>query len=303
MEFRIATRKQAKARIGLTGPSGSGKTWGALLLAAGLGESIAVIDTERSSASLYAGLEGMPEFSALDLAPPYSPERFIEALKAAEKAGFGTVIIDSITHEWSGVGGCLEMNDSLAQAKFRGNTWSAWNETTPRHRKLLDAILAYPGHVIVTMRSKTETTQEERNGKKVVVKLGMKAEQRDGLEFEMTTVLDIVHQGHFAIASKDRTCLFSDQDPQPITVETGRRLREWLESGAAPKADPAADIRRAADLETLQALYAPAAKAAKAAGDRALFDKLTEAKDERKAELLDAERGDYGSDEPHAEAA
>ncbi len=303
MEFKIAQRKQAKARIGLTGPSGSGKTWGALLIAAGLGESIAVIDTERSSASLYAGLEGMPEFSALDLAPPYAPERFIDALNAAAKAGFGTIIIDSITHEWSGVGGCLEINDSLAQAKFRGNTWSAWNETTPRHRKLLDAILAYPGHVIVTMRSKTETAQEEKNGRKAVVKLGMKAEQREGFEYELTTVLDIVHAGHFALASKDRTGLFSDQDPQPITLDTGKRVRAWLAGGAELKPEPPKtrafdldaaleDIHEAPDLAELRTRFVRGFKAATAANDTEALALLEHAKDERKTELT-----------PHQEAA
>lgn len=230
MQFQKAQRKKAKLRLGITGPSGSGKTWGALKIASGLGGSIAVIDTERGSASLYAHLT---DFDVLELNPNYTPERFIEALRAAETAGYETVIIDSITHEWSGVGGCLELVDQIAAAKYRGNSWSAWNEMTPRHRALLDAILRSPCHIIVTMRSKTETTQTEENGKKKVVKLGMKAEQRDGFEYEMTTVLDLTHDQHYALASKDRTGLFSG-DPKPITADTGAMLREWLESGAEP---------------------------------------------------------------------
>lgn len=230
MEFTKAVRKQAKLRLALTGPSGSGKTWGALEIAKGLGGKIAVIDTEKGSASLYSD---RCDFDVLDLQPPYSPERYIEAIKAAEKAGYDVIVIDSTTHEWSGTGGCLELNEKTAQAKFRGNTWSAWNETTPRHRSFIDAMLQSSAHIIATGRSKTETAQTEEGGRKKVVKLGMKTEQRDGFEYEFTVVLDITHDGHFAVASKDRTRLFSG-DPKPISEATGQALRQWLETGAAP---------------------------------------------------------------------
>lgn len=238
MKFQKAVRKQAKLRLALTGPSGSGKTYSALLLAKGIGGSVAVIDTERSSASLY---DHLVPFDTLDLAPPYSPERFMEAVKAAEQSGYSTLIIDSITHEWSGIGGCLELVDDIAKAKYKGNSWSAWNDITPRHRAFLDCLMQSPLHIIATMRSKTETAQVEENGRKKVVKLGMKAEQRDGAEYEFTIVLDIVHEGHYATASKDRTGLFSG-DPKPISPETGKMLADWLNSGAelkpeSPKSD------------------------------------------------------------------
>ena len=236
-QFVKATRKKAKLRLALQGPSGSGKTYGALLVAKGLGGKIAVIDTERGSASLYSNLV---DFDVLELDPPYTPERFIEAMRAAVQAGYETLIIDSVTHEWNGVGGCLEMVDDVARARFKGNTWSAWNDITPRHRAFIDAMLRCPMHVIATMRSKTETAQTEGpNGKKQIVKLGMKAEQRDGFEFEFTTVLDIVHDGHYAVPSKDRTRLFADRDPLPLSPETGKMLLEWLESGAEPTPEPA----------------------------------------------------------------
>lgn len=228
MSFKKAVRKQARLRLALTGPSGAGKTLGALMIAMGLGGRIAVVDTEKGSASLYSD---RAEFDVMELEAPYAPERFINAIAEAERAGYDTLIIDSLTHEWSGVGGCLEINDALAKAKYKGNTWSAWNDTTPRHRAMLDAILSSRLHIIVTLRSKTETSQIEESGRKKVVKLGMKAEQRDGFEYEMTTVLDIVHEGHYAVASKDRTGLFSGHDPQRITADTGRTLLAWLESG------------------------------------------------------------------------
>lgn len=230
MEFQKAQRRKAKLRLAITGPSGSGKTWGALILGKGLGGRMAVIDTERGSASLYTHLA---DFDVLELAPPYTPERFIEAVRAAERAGYDVLIIDSASHEWNGVGGCLELVDQVASAKFKGNSWSAWNEITPRHRAFLDALLRADMHVIATMRSKTETAQTEENGRKKVVKLGMKSEQRDGVEYEFTTVLDLSHEGHFAVASKDRTGVFRG-DPRPLSEETAQELLAWLESGAEP---------------------------------------------------------------------
>lgn len=231
MKFEKAMRKKAKLRLALTGPSGSGKTYSALLVAKGIGGKIAFIDTEKGSASLYSDVA---EFDVLELDPPFSPERFIEAIRSAEDAGYDSLVIDSITHEWGGVGGCLELVDTIAKAKYRGNSWSAWSEINPRHRLFLDAILRSPMHIIATMRSKTETAQVEENGRKKVAKLGMKSEQRDGVEYEFTTVLDIAHETHHAIASKDRTKLFSNSDPVILSEETGKQLLNWLESGVNP---------------------------------------------------------------------
>lgn len=236
MAFVKATKKKSKLRLALTGPSGSGKTWGALQIAKGLGGKIACIDTEKGSASLY---EHIVPFDVMELSAPYTPERYIEAIKEADKAGYDVLIIDSTSHEWSGPGGCLEMIDDIARAKFRGNTWSAWSELTPRHRAFIDTILQSNMHIICTGRSKTETAQSDgANGKKQVIKLGMKTEQRDDFEYEFTLVLALNHDGHFAMASKDRTSLFSG-DPKPITEATGKMLLNWLDSGAeAPPPPP-----------------------------------------------------------------
>ena len=102
--FKKAERKRAKLRLALSGPSGSGKTYGALQIAKGLGGKIAVLDTERGSASLYSDTV---DFDVVELGPPYEPERFIEVMDAAAKAGYEVLIIDSITHEWKGAGGIL----------------------------------------------------------------------------------------------------------------------------------------------------------------------------------------------------
>lgn len=230
--FKKAQRKQAKLRLLLAGPAGSGKTMSALLLAKGLGGRIAVIDTERGSASLYSDVV---DFDTLEFNPPYSPERFIQALAGAAKGGYDVVIMDSTTPEWGGSGGCLEINEAIAQAKYRGNTWSAWNETTPRHRAFIDAINQAPLHVIATCRTKTETVQGDD---KKIKKLGMKYEQREGFEYEFSVALDLEHSGHYAVATKDRTRLFVG-DPFVISPDTGIKLAAWLNSGAELAPEPA----------------------------------------------------------------
>lgn len=295
MAFTKAVRKKARLRLAVQGPSGSGKTWGALKIAQGLGGKIAVIDTEKGSASIYSN---WADFDVLELDPPYTPEAFIKAMQEAEHAGYDVLIIDSATHEWSGLGGCLELVDEIARARYKGNSWSAWNDVTPRHRAFMDAITRSPMHVIVTMRSKTETAQVEENGRKKVVKLGMKAEQRDGSEYEFSLVLDIVHDGHYAQASKDRTGLFVDKDPRVIDESVGRDLLAWLESGvesaakttvdgvtAGELADWTASIESAATLEDLKGIYGNAVILARQRNDKLSFDALTAAKNARKAAL------------------
>lgn len=283
--FKKAERKQAKLRLALAGPSGSGKTYSALLIAKGLGGRVAVIDTEHGSASLYADVA---EFDTLELGAPYTPERYVDAITAAEQAGYDVLIIDSYSHEWTGSGGCLEANEQLAHQKFRGNTWAAWNETTPRHRRLTDKILTSSLHVICTMRSKTETVQGE--GKKIL-KLGMKSEQRDGTDYEFTVVLDLTHDSHTALASKDRTKLF--EAPELVSEDTGKRLLNWLVSGVNPEqrarellVDAIADIAGAKDMQALHSAF-NAAKAI-AIGFDDLVASVVSAKDKRKAELSQA---------------
>lgn len=244
--FQKAERKQSKLRLAISGPTGSGKTKAALRIATGIGGRIAVLDTENGSASLYADEF---DFDVINLRAPYAPERFTDVIKAAEANGFTTLIIDSATHEWSGVGGCLELVDKLAATTHKGNAWSAWNEVTPRHRNFIDSMLQSNIHIIVTLRSKMDTAQEvDSKGKKRVVTLGLKAEQRDGIEYEFTVVLDLLHDCHYALAKKDRTELFAGKDPDVITPETGKMLLNWLNSG---KADATLTKQQAAELDAL----------------------------------------------------
>lgn len=237
MMFKKAERKAAKLRAAICGTAGSGKTYSALLLARGLaGESgkIAVIDTERGSASLYSDIA---DFDVAELSPPYHPKRYRELISAAARE-YDVLIIDSLSHAWAGDGGVLGMHDdAVALKKYGGNSYMAWRDVTPEHNALVDAILAAPCHVISTIRSKTAyEMQEDEKGKKTPVKIGLAPIQRDGMEYEFTLVLDVSVEKHIATASKDRTRLW-DGRHEVISRQCGVELREWLGSGAKHSLD------------------------------------------------------------------
>ena len=242
IQLRKAERSQAKLRIGLMGVSGSGKTYSALLLAKGLcGDwgKIALIDTENGRGDLYSDLGA---YSIITLEAPFSPERYIEAIEACENAGMEVIVIDSTSHEWDGKDGCLELNEKLAIAKYKGNTWAAWNETTPRHRKFIDKIISSPCHVITTLRSKTDTIQTED---KKIKKVGLKEIQREGFEYEMTLSFSIEREGHFAVPGKDNTHIFDARDPFVITEADGKLIKDWnSEVGVSTK-----EIKRSIAME------------------------------------------------------
>lgn len=246
LTFRRAERRKARLRMGLAGPAGSGKTLSSLLIAYGLTEDwakIGLIDTENGSGDLYVGTEvngvKIDQYNVLTLTAPFTPERYMAAIHAGERAGLEVIIIDSLSHAWAGEGGLLDQHGTLADKS--GNSFAAWRQITPKHNALVEAILGSPCHIIATMRAKTEYVQTEENGKKVVKKLGLAPVQRDGMEYEFTLFCDIDAQ-HRAYASKDRTGLFDGMSILP-TPEMGRQLRAWLEQGVdAPT--PATDEQR-----------------------------------------------------------
>jgi len=227
--FEKAERRKAKLRLGISGSSGSGKTYSSLLIAYGITQDwakIALIDTERGSGELYAGLGG---YCVGQIDSPFTPQKYINAIKEAEEAGFEVVIIDSLSHAWSGEGGLLDMQDAATKASKTGNSYMAWRQITPLHNKLIDTILQSKSHIIVTTRAKTEYALSDDNGKKVPKKIGLAPIFRDGLEFEMTTFFEI-SQEHIITATKDRTGLF-DNTNFKATKETGELLSDWLNSG------------------------------------------------------------------------
>ena len=225
MEILKAERKRAKIKMALQGPSGSGKTMSSLLLSYGLcgdWSKIAVIDTENHSAELYSHLG---DYNVINIAAPYSPEKYQEAIKLCEKSGIEVIIIDSISHEWEGSGGILDMHSSMA-----GNSFTNWSKLTPRHNAFLQAILQSQCHVIGNIRSKQEYVLQEKSGKFIPEKVGLKGVTREGMDYEMTIVLEIDIK-HNAISSKDRTGIFTDKPEFQISVDTGKLILQWCNSG------------------------------------------------------------------------
>jgi hypothetical protein len=257
MQLQLAQRKKVKLRMSIASPTGFGKTASALILAHGITndwKKIAVIDTENESASLYADHQlptgyTIGEFFTIPIAPPYTPEKYIEALKACEQAGIEVAIIDSVTHVWSGQGGLLEFNDSLG-----GNKFQNWAKTTPRYQAWLNSILQSKCHVITTNRKKQAYALINEGGKSKVEKQGMEDQIRDGYDYEMTIAFEIVNDQHLAKASKDRTSIFMNRPEFVITEETGRLIKEWCEKGIEPLPTVAEAIEKLKNCNTVEEL-------------------------------------------------
>lgn len=233
MTFQITKAKREKVylKIAMTGASGFGKTYSALKLARGMTDSwdkICVIDTENNSANLYSDLG---PFNHIDFQPPYSPKRYIEVIKFAYESKPEVIIIDSASHEWDGPGGCLEIHGNL------GGQFAHWKTVTPLHKAFIDAILQTPCHIISNLRTKSDYSidKDERTGKAKIEKVGLKATQREGFDYEVSIEFRI-SQNHMAVAAKDRTGLFSGDVPFLIDEKTGEKLKKWNEAApAAPE--------------------------------------------------------------------
>ncbi len=229
----------------------------------------------------------------LQLSPPYTPARYVEAIHALAEAGCDTIIVDSLTHAWTGEGGSLDRQGKFADKS--GNSWQAWRQVTPEHNALVEALLQSPCHVIATMRAKTEYVQEkdERTGRQVVRKIGLAPVMRDGIEYEFTIFMELDSQ-HLAHVGKDRTRLFDGMILRP-DVDTGRELLAWLDSGAQEPVRTGLSepqrvhlrqaIEQADSVDGLYKTFAQAYRAATALQDLGALDEFTQAKDVRKATL------------------
>lgn len=251
MNLQQAQRQQAKIKMGLQGPSGSGKTYSALLIAYGLignWQKIAVIDSENNSSHLYAHLG---PYNVLGISQPFAPEKYIEAIELCEHAGIQAIIIDSISHEWDGNGGILDIHGSMM-----GNSFTNWNKVTPRHNEFVQKILQSPAHIIATIRSKQDYILSERNGKMVPEKVGLKGVTRDGMDYEFTIVLDLDIK-HNCTASKDRTNLFADKPSFIANPSTGERIKNWCQVSISQNevADLILGVTQIEDLQTLYRKY------------------------------------------------
>ena len=247
MKLQTAQRKRAKIKLGLKGPSGSGKTYSSLLLACGLTsnwDKIAVVDTENHSAELYAHLG---PFKVLPLSNPYTPEKYVEAIDVCTKEGVEVIILDSITHEWENL---IDFHSSMA-----GNSFTNWGKVTPRHNAFVQKLLHTPVHIISTIRTKQDYVINEKNGRMVPEKVGLKSVQRDGLDYEFTLMFDLDIKNN-ATASKDRTGLFFGKPSQKITTETGKLILDWcLMEDSASADDVSIRIGACLSMDELLTLY------------------------------------------------
>lgn len=234
-----ARREQVKLMVGLTGPSGAGKTLSALRMAYGITgdwKKIAFADTENKSALYYAG-ERTGDWFHIDLNPQkleggYNPNNWIRLIDFVEKdQAVEVLILDSISHEWEGVGGCLDIVDRI------GKGFAGWKTVTPLHNKFIDKMRTSRLHIIATMRSKQDYVVEQNDkGKAAPKKVGTKATQREGTDYEFGIIFD-VEMNHYATASKDRTGLFAERGPFQITENTGKELLAWSKDGAVIAAE------------------------------------------------------------------
>ena len=229
--FQPASKQQARARVAFSGASGSGKTYWSLAWASVLaeGNGLAFIDTERGSASLYAD---QFTFDVLEMRPPFHPDRLVEALQSAEQAGYRAVVIDSLTHFWSGQGGVLEIVDQ-ASSRFKGNSHAAWQVGTPIQQRMVDAVLGYEGHILATMRAKTEWVMEpDERGRVTPRKVGLAPQQRSDIEFEFTMMLELDATTHRASVAKSRFADFADKVFAPADcIASAEQFLGWLKAG------------------------------------------------------------------------
>lgn len=229
-QFVDATKKQSYLRAAFFGPSGAGKTYTALRVATGIAQVtkgvVGLIDSENRTASKYAGKDGF-KFKTLNL-DDCSITGYLDAMTAAQEAGIGVLIIDSITHGWQEL---LESVEQISKARYRGNFWAAWSEGTPIQKKFIRAIQQYPGHLIVTMRSKTEWEQAtEGRNKGKITRIGLAPEQGKGIEYEFDLLMEITAE-HFGNVTKDRTGKFQDLSIEKPDEKFGKKLAEWLSEG------------------------------------------------------------------------
>ena len=232
--FKKAVKSESKLRLAITGPSGSGKTYTGLLIATALanGGDVAVIDTENGSASKYADVF---EFDVAEMHAPFSPAKYVAAITEAANAGYKVILLDSLTHAWSGTGGLLDIVDEAAKKSQSKNTYMAWKEGTPLQNQLIDAIIQAPIHVIATMRSKAEYVLETNDrGKQAPKKVGMAPIQRDGMEYEFDIVLQMTLDND-AIVEKTRCSAIAGRVLAKPGKELAATLSGWL-SGAKPEA-------------------------------------------------------------------
>jgi len=234
LKIEDVSRGGSKVLLGLAGPSGSGKTYTALQIARGMVSSpseIGFLDTENKRGSLYHDILDGP-FKIGDLYAPFSPERYAGAIKEFQEAGVKVLVIDSISHEWEGEGGCDDIaNQSLLDGKRMAN----WKLAKSEHKKFIAALLYCDMHVICCIRAREKT--DFKNPSKPV-SLGIQPICEKNFMFEMTTSILMLDEGktqqHLKVPSFLKTAFGSGSGY--LGKELGTAIITWVDGGI--KEDP-----------------------------------------------------------------
>ena len=267
--FKAAKRESVGLLIGLAGGTGSGKTYTALRLATGLanGKPFALIDTEAGRAKHYAD---QFKFDHGDLKPPFNPDAYAGAIKAADEAGYPVIVVDSMSHEWSGDGGVLDMHETEFQRMGARDAVkiTAWIKPKMEHKQMVQKLLQIRAHLILCFRAEEKIDIVKEDGKtKIVPKVtatglhGWVPICEKTLPFELTASFLLTADAPGipkAIKLQQQHRPFFPLD-KAITEESGARLGEWARGGAAPVAAPVPDeptLAGAATVESLKSAWA-----------------------------------------------
>lgn len=250
--FEPAVKAALKGRLALIGPAGSGKTWTGLTTASALaqGGRIAVIDTLKRQSLHYAD---MWRFDVAHLRT-FHPDNLTAAL--GDCSGYDVCLIDSWSSFWSGPEGMLEQVDNASEGRTGSTFNNGWKAMRPAETRMLEAMLSFPGHLIVTIKTKTEyLVTTGADGKVKPVKVGTKPEQREGLEYEFDLVANLDMENNLTVVKSHCPPLHNAVIPKP-TEEFGFTFLQWLSNGVRPKTawDWRDEIMAEQDFDTLRSL-------------------------------------------------
>lgn len=226
-QIEEAKREGAKVVLGIAGTSGSGKTYSALQLGYGLagmnGKHLGFLDTENRRGRLYADI--LPQkFMIADLVPPFSPDRYIDAIRAFEEFGCRVLVIDSVTHEWEGTGGCEEIATAGDPKVPR------WNKAKLYHKKFMNALLQSSMDIVCCIRAREKV---DMKNPKDIKSLGLQPICEKNFMFEMTASVMMHDEGRRQDTLKCPAALRSimGRGNDYLSVQDGVMLREWIDGG------------------------------------------------------------------------
>lgn len=252
--FRPAARENVALLIGLSGASGSGKTFTAMRLAHGIAgaQPFAVIDTEAGRAKHYADRF---RFDHGELAPPFRPAAYADAIAAADAAKYPVIVVDSMSHEWAGDGGILDWQEDELQ-RMAGDDWkkreackmAAWIKPKMAHKQFVQRLLQIHAHLLLCFRAEPKIEMVRGEGGKMEIREKQSLTGLHGwipiceknLPYELTASFLLMADRPgvplpIKLQEQHRELFPLDQ---PITEESGVRLAAWAKGGtAAPATD------------------------------------------------------------------